>query len=108
MNQVLEERLNQLTRRSQQRPDSSDEDHPDEDDDSDTVEQAQPRMDSAAGRQEGGDVSRQTALRRDSNLPADEAADWERLAHGQLSAKCCFDCDGLEWGLGEYTARLRK
>jgi len=106
---VLEERLAQLTRRSQLRPDSSDDDSDDADNDRAAHEAGSSLTNQApADRSQGERAALVTNPdSQTKSLPANVAADWECLAQGHLSARCSLDCEGQGWGLGEHMVRLR-
>lgn len=104
---VLEERLMQLARRSKLRPDSSDEesDSSDESDDEGATAPDSGRSD-AEGKEPGACESGDVLL--GFQAPPDEAVEWERLAEGQLSARCQLDGVQGEWGLGEHMQELQR
>ncbi|MGB1601407.1 MAG: hypothetical protein ACPIOQ_52215, partial [Promethearchaeia archaeon] len=104
---VLEERLMQLARRSKLRPDSSDEesDSSDESDDEGATAPDSGRSD-AEGKEPGACESGDVLL--GFQAPPDEAVEWERLAEGQLSARCQLDGVQGEWGLREHMQELQR
>lgn len=81
---MLEERLLQLERRAQMRhDDSSDTSSSDEDGNADH------KLDQTRGGEvDAGSETGKTTTQSEFSPPADEAAEWERLAEGHLKARC--------------------